>query len=344
MSQSPPKRRRRLGRFLLLVLLLIGATAADVGKQLRAPLNLSQTTSFDVIAGSGLRRNLARAGEQGLFSTVRQRDYLLFYAHAKRLTASVKAGEYALEPGLTPLGLLGLWVSGKTVQHELRVIEGWRFVQALAAIRQNPAVAQTLGEADAPTLMQALGLGNIAAEGRFFPDTYRFSKGTTDVALLKTAFTALAKILETEWAQRAPNLPYDNADQALIMASIIEKESGRSAERDQIAGVFVRRLRLGMRLQTDPTVIYGLGDGYDGNIRSADLVRDTPYNSYTRDGLPPTPICLPGRDAIHAALHPDDGNALYFVARGDGTHQFSATLEEHNQAVRRFQLKPGGGR
>jgi len=343
-NQQARRGPRRILRGLVALALLGGLIALDMQTQLKTPLNLDSHQSFNIAPGSRLDRNLSKAAESGLFSSPRQRWYLAASARMHGLTASIKAGEYALDPGLTPAGLLALWVSGKTVQHELRIIEGWKFSQALAAIRQNPDVQQTLVDADTSSIMQMLGHAGLPAEGRFFPDTYLFSKGTTDLVLLRNALAALDKTLESEWKQRAPNLPYSTPDQALIMASIIEKESGRSAEREQIAGVFVRRLRLGMRLQTDPTVIYGMGDSYDGNIRSADLTRDTPFNSYTRDGLPPTPICLPGRDSIHAAMHPDDGNALYFVSRGDGSHQFSATLEEHNEAVRRFQLKSGGGR
>ena len=343
-DHTPRRRGRRRRTLFVLLLIVVVLLGIDAQMQLNAPLNIEARQSFEIVPGSRLDRSLSRATEVGLFTSLRQRGYLSIYARVQGLTSSIKAGEYALDPGLTPLGLLALWVSGKTVQHELRVIEGWRFSQALAAIRQNPDLQQTLGDADAAAVMQQLGHPGIAAEGHFFPDTYRFSKGTTDLALLRNAYAALDRILESEWSQRAPNLPYATPEQALIMASIIEKESGRSAEREQIAGVFVRRLRLGMRLQTDPSVIYGIGDSYDGNIRSADLQRDTPYNSYTRDGLPPTPICLPGRDSIHAALHPDDGTSLYFVSRGDGSHQFSTTLEEHNAAVRQFQLKSGGSR
>lgn len=329
-------------RVALLAGLFVLMLDLDVQTTLGTPLSLPRRQSFEVAAGSRLDQNLARIDDAGWFASSRQRWYLALKARLTGQTAAIKAGEYALEPGLTASGLLALWVSGKTVQHELRLIEGWKFSQALAAIRQSPDLQQTLGDADASAIMTALGHPDVPAEGRFFPDTYRFSKGTTDVTLLRNALAALDRVLDAEWAQRAPNLPYANPQQALIMASIIEKESGRSAERDQIAGVFVRRLRLGMRLQTDPSVIYGMGDAYDGNIRSGDLTRDTPYNSYTRDGLPPTPICLPGRESIHAALHPADGDALYFVARGDGSHQFSATLEQHNEAVRRYQLKSGG--
>lgn len=341
-TKSKPRGSRI--RVLLLLVVLAALIGVDIHTQLGMPLALPSARTFEIAAGSRLDATLAKAAEAGLFDTARQRWYLAAYARSQRPSATIKAGEYALSPGLTPIGLLALWVSGKTVQHELRLIEGWRFAQALAAVRQNPDLQQTLGDADADAVMAKLGRAGVPPEGRLFPDTYRFSRGTSDLTVLRQAMTALDRVLDAEWAQRAPNLPYDSPAQALTMASIIEKESGRSAEREQIAGVFVRRLRLGMRLQTDPSVIYGLGDAYDGNIRLADLQRDTPYNSYTRDGLPPTPICLPGREAIHAALHPDDGNALYFVARGDGSHQFSATLDEHNEAVRRYQLKSGAGR
>lgn len=347
MTRSKPKKGRlrlRLGLFVTLLAVLLAAVLLDGRRVLNTELNLSTARQFEILPGSRLDRTLEKAADQGLFTVPRQRVYLSAYARLRGLGGSIKAGEYRLTPGLTPLGLLALWVSGKTAQHELRLIEGWRFAQALAAIRSDPDLQHSLDGADAATIMQRLGRSGVPAEGHFFPDTYHFAKGTSDLMILRTALEHLDEVLSQEWAQRAPGLPYDGPEQALIMASIIEKESARAGEREQIAGVFVRRLRRGMRLQTDPTVIYGLGDAYDGNIRSADLLRDTPYNSYTRSGLPPTPICLPGRESIHAALHPDDGDTLYFVSRGDGSHQFSATLEEHNRAVQRYQLKPGRSR
>lgn len=344
MSPRPPRRLRRALLVITVLALLLAGFAADLQRELAAPLRIEAVQTYELPPGSRVEGNLARIDALGLFASGRQRAYLALYARLNREAAAIKAGEYALEPGLTGAGLLALWASGKTVQHELRLIEGWRFTQALAALRANPDVQQTLADRSSEEIMQALGRPGVHAEGRLFPDTYRFSRGTTDLVLLRNAMTALDRALQEEWSARAPGLPYATPDQALVMASIVEKESARSDERAQIAGVFVRRLRLGMRLQTDPTVIYGLGDAYDGDIRSADLVRDTPYNTYTREGLPPTPICLPGREAIHAALHPADAEALYFVSRGDGSHQFSATLEEHNAAVRRFQLKAGGTR
>lgn len=341
---SKKKRSKRRTPLLLVSLLALVGLTIDVVWQLTAPLPIAAAITFDVIPGSRFDRNLSKLYGLGYFRSARQGLYLAAYGRIGGAAAAIKAGEYALQPGLTPLGLLALWQSGKSVLHELRLIEGWRFSQAWTVINSSPDITHTLGLASAEQLMQALGRGDIAAEGRFFPDTYRFPKGMTDIAFLKNANSALEKILQSEWAQRAPDLPYESADQALIMASIVEKESARADEREQIAGVFLRRLKIGMRLQTDPTVIYGLGDAYDGDIRSRDLVRDTPYNTYTRGGLPPTPICLPSREAIHAALHPADGDTLYFVARGDGSHQFSATLDEHNAAVRRLLQKTGDKR
>jgi UPF0755 protein len=335
---SPPP--IRLGRRLLirLVLVLLLSAGVDVWTQLHAPLKLSQTQTVDVVLGSRFHGLLDELRERGILASSRQELYLWVYARVRGEAALIKAGEYALQPGLTSIDLLTLLLSGKTVLHEVRLVEGWRFGQAIAAIRLNADIAQTQKDADGKALMAAIGRPGVDPEGRLFPDTYRFPKGTSDVSLLKQAALALDRHLASEWAERAQNLPYDSPDQALVMASLIEKETAAPEERAKIAGVFVRRLQQGMRLQTDPTVIYGLGSAYDGNIRSRDLVTDTPYNTYTRDGLPPTPICLPGRESIHAAMHPEEGTALYFVSRGDGTHQFSTTLDEHNAAVRRYQL------
>ena len=348
MSRTPAKtgkRPRRLGvviRLILLVALLAFALVLDVKRELASPLAIAEPTDFEIAPGSSLPKVLVAARARGLFASARQAQYLGVLARIEGTAGAIKAGEYRLEPGLKPRELLALWVSGKTVLQSLQLIEGWRFADAVKLVRAAPTLKHTLPEnLDADAVMIALGRPGQPPEGRLFPDTYRFTRGMSDVAFLRNALAAQDKVLAEEWAQRAPNLPYDAPEQALTMASIIEKETGVAAERPQIAGVFVRRLQLGMRLQTDPTVIYGIGDAYDGNIRSRDLLTDTPYNTYTRDGLPPTPICLPGREAIHAALHPAEGDALYFVARGDGTHHFSATLAEHNFAVRRYQLHGG---
>lgn len=348
MSLAPAKtgnKPRRLGvviRLILLAVLLAVALVLDVKRELASPLAIAEPTVFEIAPGSSLPKVLVAARARGLFASARQAHYLGVLARIEGTAGAIKAGEYQLEPGLKPRELLALWVSGKTVLQALQLIEGWRFADAVKLVRAAPTLKHTLPEnLDAAALMAALGRPGQPPEGRLFPDTYRYTRGMSDVAFLRNALAAQDKVLAEEWAQRAPNLPYDAPEQALTMASIIEKETGVAAERPQIAGVFVRRLQLGMRLQTDPTVIYGIGDAYDGNIRSRDLLTDTPYNTYTRDGLPPTPICLPGREAIHAALHPAEGDALYFVAKGDGTHHFSATLAEHNLAVRRYQLHGG---
>lgn len=264
--------------------------------------------------------------------------YFLMLAHWRGDAARLKAGEYALEAGLTPAQLLDLLVSGRVVQHALTLVEGWTIAQALQVIAADSRLRRQLEEATPEALMQALGHPEMPAEGRFFPDTYYFVRGASDLEVLRRAFATMERVLAEEWAKRDPEVPLSRPYEALILASLIEKETGQAAERPTIAGVFIRRLRQGMRLQTDPTVIYGLGEAFDGNLRRADLRRDTPYNTYVHGGLPPTPIALPGRAALHAALHPEPGNSLYFVAKGDGSHWFSATLEEHNRAVRRYQL------
>jgi len=314
--------------------------ALDVRMQLGSPLRVAQVTTVELEAGQRFNSLLRQMNERGLFAAARQRLYLQWYARLHGDAASIKAGEYALEPGLTPLALLRELTGGKTVLHELRLVEGWRFAQACRAVQADPNLVHTLAGADVRGIAQAVGKAGVDPEGLFFPDTYRFPKRTTDVAFLRQAQAEMDKVLAAEWAGRAPNLPYTSPAQALIMASLVEKESAVPAERPVIAGVFLRRLQLGMRLQTDPSVIYGLGDAYDGSLHSEDLRLDTPYNTYTRPGLPPTPICLPGREAIHAALHPDSGKALYFVAKGDGSHQFSETLVAHNAAVMQYQIKP----
>ncbi|MGH8561873.1 MAG: endolytic transglycosylase MltG [Nevskiales bacterium] len=261
------------------------------------------------------------------------------YAQLSGKATQLKVGEYRISPGMTARQLIEGLVSGRAYQHALTLIEGWTFEQMMNAVAQAPALRQTLTDTSGATVMQALGRAGEHPEGRFYPDTYHFPGGMSDVDFLRRAYNTMTQILEREWQRRAADLPLNSPYEALVLASIVEKETGQPQERAQIAGVFTRRLKLGMLLQTDPTVIYGMGSAYDGNIRLTDLKRDTPYNSYTRAGLTPTPICLPGRDAIHAALHPAAGDSLYFVAKGDGSHQFSASLEAHNQAVRKFQLK-----
>lgn len=331
-----------LRSFLLLLLLLILAAVAlawDFQRQLDAPLLPAPSARFEVAAGQSFDRVAERLLAEGHLASARTVPYLKLEARLRGFGARIHAGEYALDPQLRVRDVIGLLVSGRTVMYELRLLEGWTLRQALAEIRRHPQIRQTLQDASLAEIARAVGFDAQHPEGWLFPDTYRFARNTSDVALLRKAFAMQTRILQEEWEGRAPDLPYATAEEALTMASIIEKETGLASERRQIAGVFVRRLRLGMRLQTDPTVIYGVGESFDGNLRLRDLRTDTPYNTYTRFGLPPTPICLPGRESIHAALHPEDGDSLFFVSRGDGSHVFSATLEQHNAAVRRHQLK-----
>ena len=254
----------------------------------------------------------------------------------------LQAGEYILQQGLTPQTLLQQLVDGKVTQYELTLIEGHSFREMLLRIRDDPVLTQTLTNETDAEIMEKLGHPDQHPEGRFLPDTYYFTRGMTDIDFLARAWQAMHDQLTLAWEEREAGLPFETPDEALILASIVEKETGAVEERPVIAGVFVRRLQKGMRLQTDPTVIYGMGEAYDGNIRKRDLLKDTPYNTYTRAGLPPTPIAMPGVDAIHAVLHPAKGKSLYFVAMGEGKHYFSNTLKQHNLAVDKFQKKKKG--
>ena len=244
-----------------------------------------------------------------------------------------------MAPGMTAKSLLTLWEKGEVVQYSLTLVEGWTFRQVRAALGKQAKLEQTLSNLSDSEVMAKLGHPGVFPEGRFFPDTYRYVRGMTDAELLKQAYNRLDTVLQEEWEKRAADVPYVDPYQALIMASLVEKETGVPQERGQIAGVFVRRLQQGMLLQTDPTVIYGLGDRYNGKITRAFLKEATPYNTYVIAGLPPTPIAMVGREAIHAAMNPVAGSSLYFVARGDGSHVFSDDLEAHNAAVKEFQLK-----
>lgn len=257
--------------------------------------------------------------------------------------ARLQAGEYRIEPGMRPRELLQKVMAGRVVQYPFTIVEGWSFDQLRAALATEDRLKHTLEGLDDQQVMARLDHPEQHPEGRFLPETYHFTRGTPDIEILRRAYRDMAETLEAAWEARDTGLPYGNRDEVLVMASIIEKETAVPEERRRIAGVFVRRLQRGMRLQTDPTVIYGLGKGFDGNLRRGDLKRDNPYNTYTRGGLPPTPIAMPGRASIRAAVHPADGEALYFVSRGDGTHVFSETLEEHNRAVARYQLNRNGG-
>lgn len=251
----------------------------------------------------------------------------------------LKAGDYEIAQGATAFDILSLFASGKSRQYAITFPEGWNFNQFLEQINSHPNIQKTLDKSDSEALLSYLNSDYDHPEGLFFPDTYFFDKNTTDLALLKRAHDRMLSILDQEWRQKQDNLPFETPYQALILASIVEKETSVPEERPIIAGVFIRRLEKGMLLQTDPTVIYGMGEDYQGNIRKKDLLTHTPYNTYVISGLPPTPIAMPGQASIHAVLHPEEGESLYFVSKGDGTHAFSANLAEHNQAVTTYQLK-----
>lgn len=292
--------------------------------------------TYELLPGTSLA---AVAGDLERSGYLKSAFYFRLLARLDGQAGNIKAGEYHLPSGLTPKSLLALLVSGKVVSHSLTLVEGWSFQQMLAAVAGHEALRKTLVDLPDSEIMDKLGLAGIHPEGRFLPDTYHFPKGTTDQDFLKRAYRGMEQLLAREWAEREPGLPLNSPYEALILASIVEKETGKAHERPEIAGVFIRRLRKGMLLQTDPTVIYGMGVSFDGNIRRSDLRRDTPYNTYLRKGLTPTPISMPGADAIHAVLHPAKGSSLYFVAKGNGQHHFSDTLAEHNKAVRKYQLK-----
>lgn len=268
-------------------------------------------------------------------------NYRMFVwmARLEGKTGRIQAGEYEVGEGMTPSQLLQQMVEGKVRQYAITLVEGITFRELLQQLGDNPYLRHDLAGLDGQSVMARIGHPDEHPEGRFLPETYHFPRGLSDLEFLRRAYEAMRERLEHEWAGREKGLPLKNPYEALILASIVEKETGLVSERPEIAGVFIRRLQKGMRLQTDPTVIYGLGLDFDGNLRRRDLLGDTPYNTYTRRGLPPTPIAMPGADAIHAAVHPDDSDKLYFVARGDGSHHFSATLEEHNRAVIEYQLK-----
>lgn len=300
------------------------------------PMKLSSPAVFEVKPGASLGQVANGLKARGF---IEYPSYLTLWGRVSGAASQLHVGEYRLEPGMTALALLNQMVKGQVLQYSLTVVEGWTFKQLMEAIRGHEKLTQTLDGLTTEALMARIGVPGEHPEGRFYPDTYHFPAGMSDAEFLKRAHAAMKVRLEQEWPQRAEGLPYKSPYEALIMASIIERETGAPEERGEIAGVFVRRLRQGMRLQTDPTVIYGMGDSFDGNIRLRDLRTDTPYNTYTRFGLPPTPIAMPGGAAIRAALHPLDGTSLYFVSKGDGTHYFSATLAEHEAAVRTYQLK-----
>ncbi|MCG8436277.1 MAG: endolytic transglycosylase MltG [Gammaproteobacteria bacterium] len=301
------------------------------------PLSIkSDSIVIEVEAGQSLWSLANKLENQNVLRNARD---LVVLARLKGQADKIKAGEYQIASGSTAASLLELLVAGKVLLHTLTIVEGSTFKQLMALLRTHPAIRQELGGLSDADIMSRLGYPEQHPEGNFFPDTYHFPRGTTDVEFLKRAFSTMQEKLQEAWSNRESDLPLKTPYEALILASIVEKETGLESERAMIAGVFIRRLRLGMRLQTDPTVIYGIGESFDGDIRFRDLRRDTPYNTYTRRGLPPTPIAMPGAASLAAVMHPNEGDSLYFVATGDGGHKFSASLEEHNEAVRKYQKR-----
>jgi len=297
--------------------------------------SMSAPIKIEVTAGSSLSQVTRELSEAGYLSSP---TLFKAWARIQGLENSIQTGEYELNEGLTPVALLSKLVSGEAVQYRITLVEGWTFQQSLDALWGAENITNSLEGLSAADIASRMGLKEILPEGMIYPDTYFYTKGTSDIELLVRANTRLELVLNSAWESRLGALPYATPYEALTMASIVEKESANNSERGLIAGVFVARLGLGMRLQSDPTTIYGMGERYSGNISRADLSEETPYNTYRIDGLPPTPIALSGAESIQAALNPSSTDYLYFVARGDGSHQFSRTLEEHNAAVREFQL------
>ena len=314
---------------------------------LQTPISLTKNNvqqTFTVTKGDTVRQIAQSLQQQKL---IEHPQYFHLYTRLSKQAAKIKAGEYTLKSGMTAVDVVNLFVSGKVNQYSLTIVEGWTFKEALQRIQDDPNLLKTLSESNEPennkaqhnSLTKALNSQYDNLEGLIYPDTYNFPKGTTDLEFLQRSYDTMQKILAQEWEKKEQNLPLKTPYEALILASIVEKESGVSSERSEIAGVFIRRMKKKMRLQSDPTIIYGMGERYKGNIRRRDINEKTAYNTYQINGLPPTPIAIAGREAIHAVLHPDKGKSLYFVADGSGGHVFSNNLKAHNRAVRKYILK-----
>ncbi len=330
---------KRLRTLLLLLLVMVAAAAGGAAWWLNHPLDLAEPSVEVSIEPGTTPRDIAQAWVQAgvQVSPLLMYEWFRWSGQARK----IRAGSYEIDRGVTPRELLNKMVRGDETLAVVRLIEGWTFRQFRAELARTETLKPTTADLDDAQIMALLGAPEVAPEGRFHPDTYAFSKGSDDVAVLRRAYRAMQSRLDAAWKERAPDSPLQSADEALILASIVEKETGVGADRGRVAGVFANRLRIGMPLQTDPTVIYGLGARFDGNLRKRDLLADTPYNTYTRNGLPPTPIAMPGNASLLAAVRPDSTKALYFVARGDGSSEFSETLADHNRAVNRYQR---GGR
>ena len=330
---------KRIKRWILLGLIVALLLAIWLVYYAIAPLKLQPNSQEIVIqANSGLKSIANQLVAQGVLKEPWRFILITKFLNKEQF---LQAGNYTLNKNISPYQLVLSLNHGKATQGSVTFIEGRTFAQMQDKLASNEAVKHSDPSLSEAEILRLLGSEYTIAEGLFFPDTFYFNRNTSDVVLLKRSYESMQTKLAKAWANREENLPYKNSYQALIMASIIEKETGKASERPMIAGVFINRLRIGMRLQTDPTVIYGMGVQYNGNIRKKDLMTDTPYNTYTRDGLPPSPIAMPGLAAIEAALHPAKTKALYFVGKGDGSHAFSNNLNEHNRAVARYQLGSG---
>ena len=322
---------------VLLLMLVVGAAIGGAVWWLNQPLALAAESVEVSIEPGTAPREIAQAWVQ---AGVKASPRLLYeWFRWSGQSRKIRAGSYEIGAGVTPMALLNKMVRGDETLAVVRLIEGWTFRQFRAELAKADALKPVSASMSDEQIMVAIGAPGVAPEGRFHPDTYAYSKGSSDIAVLKRAYRAMRTRLDAAWQERAPDSPLQSADDALVLASIVEKETGASADRGRVAGVFVNRLRVGMPLQTDPTVIYGLGTAFDGNLRKRDLLADGPYNTYLRAGLPPTPIAMPGKAALLAAVRPEATKALYFVSRGDGTSEFSETLADHNRAVNRYQRR-----
>lgn len=336
-----PRRFHPLGLLLMLASFGGGWLWIDFQAFLDTPLEIPPTGLVHELKPGASVATLARDLEhQAVWRQSRHGWYFQALARWQGKAQRLRVGEYLIPTGTTPSALLDLFVSGRVLQHPVTLVEGWTFAHWREQLNNQDWLRRHLDPDEEPeAVMARLGRPGELPEGRLLPNTYHFPRGVSDLQVICRAVEAMDRFLASEWAKRDPGLPLQSPYEALILASIVEKETALAAERPRIAGVFVRRLRQRMKLQTDPTLIYGLGNSFDGNLKRADLIADTPYNTYLHPGLPPTPIAMPSGEAIRAVLHPAPGDALYFVARGDGSHQFSGTLEEHNRAVQQFQLK-----
>lgn len=325
-----------LAALLLLAVAVAGTLTWQVSRFMATPMTVAESgLAFEIPAGSSFATVTARLVEAGI---IEGDFWYRLHARWTGQAAAIQAGEYRIQPGATPGSLLDEFTRGAVLLHAFTIVEGWNHRELLQALQAHDAVTASMTQEDWPALLEELGATVTHPEGLFLPETYHFPRNTTDRQVLKQAYQLLQKVLAEEWAARGPTTPVTSPYEALVLASVVEKETARADERARIAGVFARRLESRMRLQTDPTVIYGIGPAFDGNLTRKHLKTDTPYNTYTRRGLPPTPIAMPGRAAIHAVLHPAEGEELFFVATGlgDGSHKFSATKAEHDAAVAEY--------